>query len=276
MKILLPISIDSSFKDALTLAIDVAKTRDAEVLAAYVIDRDELRRIEGGGGISAIHMARRAAEETERRKMKEAADIISWITRVCAEAGVKAQGSIREGKPAEEFVALAGDCDMVAGAINSHFKPDMEDKPGKMILKIMRDCSTPVLLACTPYRPINTVVIGCGGGDRTGRVVGAMAKMSLWKTVNRGILLAVDDSQEAGEKRMTASRTILSEAGYDPWEARVIHGPKQKVFPDFCENEKADLVVLGGWGEHRWDDLLGFSVTGRLLDEGRRNLFLYM
>ncbi|MCL2103331.1 MAG: universal stress protein, partial [Syntrophorhabdaceae bacterium] len=244
MKILLPVSSDSSFKDALALAIDIAKARDAEILAAYVIDRDELRRIEGGGGFSAIHMAQRAAEEIERRKMTEASDIIRSITESCAQVGVKAQGNIRDGKPAEEFIALAGGCDMVVGAINSHFKPDKEDKPGKMILKIMRDGSTPVLLACSPYRPIHTVVIGCGGKVRTERVVRAMAKMSLWKTAGRGILLAVDDSQEAGEGRLSTSREILSEAGYDPWETRIISGRKHEVFSEYCEKQKADIVVL--------------------------------
>ena len=44
----------------------------------------------------------------------------------------------------------------------------------------------------------------------------------------------------------------------------------------FCEAEGADVAVLGGWGERRWDDLLGRSITGRLLEEGRRHLFLYM
>ena len=56
----------------------------------------------------------------------------------------------------------------------------------------------------------------------------------------------------------------------------MIPGRRLEAFSAFCEKENADLVVLGGWGEHRWDDLMGLLLTGRLLEEGRRNLFLYM
>ncbi|MCL1926196.1 MAG: universal stress protein [Syntrophorhabdaceae bacterium] len=276
MNILLPVSNDPSFKDALALAIDVAKVYGATIRVLYVIDQSEIRRIEGGVGLGSIHMAQHAAEETERRKMAEATEILSSVSQACANAGVQSQGDIREGKPAEEFIASSGGHDLVVGAINSHFNPDMKDKPGKMILKIMRDGGIPILLACTPYRPIQTVVIGCGGRFRTERVVGAMTKLSLWKSGCRGILLTVADSPEDGEERIAMPQNLLANAGYGSWEPRVINGRKQEAFSDYCEKENVDLAVLGGWGEHRWTDLLGFSITGCLLNEGRRNLFLYM
>ena len=276
MKILLPVSADPFFKDALALAVDVATARNAEILAVCVIDQSEIRRIAGGGGLGAIHMAQHAAEEFEQRKMAEAAEALLFITQFCANAGVVAHGDIRGGELIEEFLASAGGCDLVVGSIGSQFKPGTEDKPGKLVLKMMRDGGIPVLLACTPYRPVRVVLIGCGGGLRSERAVAAMIKLSLWKSGCRRILLAVDDLPENGEKRLAAPRNLLADAGYDLWETLVVKGRKQEVFSDVCETEKADVVVLGGWGERRWDDLMGLSVTGRLLSEGRRNLFLYM
>ncbi len=105
-------------------------------------------------------------------------------------------------------------------------------------------------------------MVGCGGKIKTERVVGAMTKDSLWKSGRRLILLAVDDSPEGGRLRFIASRNLLSEAGYPPWEEQVVPGRRLEAFSAFCEKENADLVVLGGWGEHRWDDLMGLSVTG--------------
>lgn len=276
MNILLPVSKGPSFKDAVSLAIDIAKTHEAEVRVVYVIDEREIRRIESGGGVGAIHMAQHAAEEYGKKKMEEATGILLETIQACAQAGVQAQGEIREGELSKEFLAAAGGCDLVVGAIASHFDPQLEDKAGGLVLSMMKDGGIPVLLASTPYRPVRTVVIGCGGKIKTERVVGAMTKMSLWKTGYRLILLAVDDSAEGGQLRFVASRNLLAEAGYPPWEERVVPGRRLEAFSAFCEKENADLIVLGGWGEHRWDDLMGLSITGRLVEEGRRNLFLYM
>ncbi|MBE0602523.1 MAG: universal stress protein [Deltaproteobacteria bacterium] len=276
MNILLPVSGDPSFKDAVSLAIDVAKAHEGEIRIVYVIDQEEIRRIESGGGLGAIHMAQHAAEEYGKRKMEEATGILLETIQTCAQGGVQAHGEIREGETSKELLAAAGGCDLVAAAIASHFAPQLEDKPGRLVLSMMNDGGIPVLMACTPYRPVRTVVVGCGGKVKTERVVGAMTKLSLWKTGYRMILLAVDDSEEEGQMRFAASRNLLSDAGYPPWEERVVPGHRLETFSAFCEKENADLVVLGGWGEHRWDDLVGLSLTGRVLEEGRRNLFLYM
>ena len=123
---------------------------------------------------------------------------------------------------------------------------------------------------------MRTVVAGCGGGSRTERAVGAMARLSLWKEAPRGILLAVDDAPEGGQERIAVPREILAFAGYPAWEEKVLPGPPAPTFLSFCDSVAADAVVLGGWGEHRWDDLLGLSITGRLLEDGRRHLFIYM
>lgn len=276
MNILLPVSSGPSFKDAVSLAIDVAKEHEGEVRVVYVIDEREIRRIESGGGVGAIHMAQHAAEEYGKRKMEEATGILLDTIQDCAQAGVHAHGEIREGEPETELLAAAGGCDLVVAAIASHFDPGLEDKPGQVVLSMMKDGGIPVLMACTPYRPVRTIVVGCGGKIKTERVVGAMTKMSLWRSGRRLILLAVDDSAEEGRLRFVASRNLLAEAGYSPWEEHVVPGRRLEAFSAFCEKEGADLVVLGGWGEHRWDDLMGLSITGRLVEEGRRNLFLYM
>jgi len=77
-------------------------------------------------------------------------------------------------------------------------------------------------------------------------------------------------------KAISVPRRILADADYPGWEEKILHGPRATTFLSFCESVDADVAVLGGWGEHRWNDLLGLSVTGHLLKDGRRHLFLYM
>jgi nucleotide-binding universal stress UspA family protein len=103
-----------------------------------------------------------------------------------------------------------------------------------------------------------------------------MTRLSLWKSGCRILLLAVADSPEAGEAHLAPVRRILADAGYPAPEEKALSGSKTDRFPTFCEEAGADAAVLGGWGEHRWNDFLSLSVTGRMLSLGLQHLFLYM
>src|SRR5512143_911805 len=276
MNILLPVFRGDSFDDAVRLAIDTAKSHAGRVRVLSVVDAAEIRRIEAGARPGAIHLARHAADEVRKRMTAEGTAAVSGAMRRCEEAGVPVQGEVKEGELARELVAAAGANDLLVSAIASHFDPDLEDASGRLILSVMREGGIPVLLSGAPHRPMRTIVAGCGGGPRSERAVGAMARLSLWKEAPRGILLAVDDTPEGGQERIAAPRQILADAGYPAWEERILPGHRAATVLTFCESVDADVVILGGWGEHRWDDLLGLSVTGRLLEDGRRHLFLYM
>ena len=276
MNILLPVSRGASFDAAVRLAIDTAKAHAGRINVLDVVDSAEIRRIEAGARPGAIHLARRAADEVRKRMTAEGTAGVSGAMRRCEEAGVPVQGEVKEGEVARELVAAAGANDLLVSAVASHFDPDLEDASGRLVLSVMREGGIPVLLSGAPYRPLRTIVAGCGGGPRTERAVGAMARLSLWKEVPRGILLAVDEDPEKGRERIAVPRQILTDAGYPAWEETVLPGHRAATVLAFCESVDADVVVLGGWGEHRWNDLLGLSVTGRLLEDGRRHLFLYM
>jgi len=276
MNILLPVSRGASFDDAVRLAIDTAKAHAGRVHVLSVVDAAEIRRIESGARPGAIHLALHAADEVRKRMTAEGTAAVAGAVRRCEEAGVAAQGEVLEGELERELLSAAGANDLLVSAMASHFDPDLEDASGRLVLTVMREGGIPVLLSGASYRPVRTIVAGCGGGIRTERAVGAFARLSLWKEAPHGILLAVDDAPEGGEERIAAPRRILADAGYPAWEEKVLPGPRAPTFLSFCDSVDADVVVLGGWGEHRWDDLLGLSVTGHLLADGRRHLFLYM
>jgi len=276
LNILLPVFHGASFDLALRLAIDTAKARTGRIRVLSVVDAAEIRRIEAGGHLGAIHLARHAADEVRKRMTAEGTAAVAGAVRRCEEAGVPARGEVLEGELERELVAAAGANDLLVSATASHFAPDCEDGSGKLVLTVMREGGIPILLSGATYRPVRAIVVGCGGGPRTERAVGAMARLSLWKAVPRGFLLAVYDTPAEGQKGIAVPRRILADAGYPAWEEKILSGPRAKTFLSFCESVDADVAVLGGWGEHRWNDLLGLSVTGRLLKDGRRHLFLYM
>ena len=266
MNILLPVSRGASFDAAVRMAIDTAKAPHNLLTLSP----------EHWMEFAYYPLARHAADEVRKRMTAEGTAAVAGAVRRCEEAGVPAHGEVLEGELERELVAAAGANDLLVSATASHFDPDLEDASGRLVLTVMREGGIPILLSGAPYRPARTIVAGCGGGPRTERAVGAMARLSLWKEAPRGILLAVDDTPEGGRERLAAPRRILADAGYPAWEEVILPGHRAATVLTFCESVDADVVVLGGWGEHRWDDLLGLSVTGRLLEDGRRHLFLYM
>ena len=276
MKILLAVSLDPSRADALRLAVDTAVSTGAEVRSLFVVDRPGIERSEAGAPPGAIHIARHAGEEIAEKLGAVGARAVDAAGRACREAGVPFAGEVASGDPRREIEDACAACDLLVAGLLSRYAHDEGDEPGSLALSLMSDRVAPVLLACAPYRPVETVVVGCGGGHRTARAVGAMARLGLWKTGCRIVLLAVAGSPGQGEDLLAGPRRTLADAGYAPWEEKVIPGPKVEAFSEFCETARADAVVLGGFGEHRWDDLLGRSVTGRLLAEGRAHFFLRM
>jgi nucleotide-binding universal stress UspA family protein len=276
MRILFPASLDPSCADASRLAADTARALSAEVRILYVVDSEGIRRAQAGAPPGAIHIAQMAEKEIAERLASEGEKEVTDLCRSCKEAGVPSAGMVKTGDPREEIEKAAAGCDLLVAGLSSQYSFGRTDEPGKLILSLMNEKVIPVLLAASPFRPVATVVIGCGGGPRTARVVGAMARFGVWRTGCRIVLLAVDDSEEEGMGRIVEPRRILADAGYTGWEEKVVAGPKAEVFLDFCEGVGADAVVLGGWGKHRWHELFGLSITGRLVDIGRYHLFLYM
>ena len=276
MTILFPVSLDPSRDDSFGLAVEIARSLSAGIRILFVVDRDGIRRVEAGAPPGAIHMAQQAEEEIVRRESSAGAEAIAGLGKRCRDAGVPFTADVRVGTPDKEIEKDAARCDLLVAGLASQYLLDKHDEPGKLVLSLMNERVIPILLAASPYRPVQTVVVGCGGGLRSARAVGAMARLGLWKGNGRLILLAVDDSPGGGEARLAGPRQILKDAGYPPWEEKIISGPKWKTFQEFCEEAGADTVVLGGWGKHHWNEILGHSITANFLSTRLHHLFLYM
>jgi len=276
MKVLFPVSPEDPSGAALLLAIDTARSHGGEIRGLALVDLEGIRRIESGAPPGAIYIARQAEKRLAERDTAKASAALEKVAAACRDAGVPFHGEVAPGGPRRELEKACAYCDLLVSSTASQFAHGRTDEPGEMVLSMMQSRSAPLLLSASFYRPVSTVVVGCGGGDRTSRAVGAMARLSLWKSGCRILLLAIANSPEEGETRLAPVRRILADAGYKAPEEKVVSGPKSDRFPEACEEAGADAAVLGGWGEHRWDDYLSLSVTGRMLSLGLQHLFLYM
>ncbi len=277
MTILYLASHDPSRDDSFRLALDVARSLSAGIRLLYVVDGDEIRRREAGAPPGAIYIAREAEEEIVRRESSEGAEVLAGLSRECREAGVPFTAAIKAGSPDEEVEKQAARCDLCVAGVGSQRSSDSDaPDPEKMVAKLVKARIIPILLATAPYRPVRTVVVGCSGALHGTRAVGAMARLGLWKKDCRLVLAAADETPEKGRARLEEAREILGDAGYPPWEEKVLPEPKTTTFPQFVEEADADAIVFGGWGKHHWDDLFRHSLTGHFLSTRRHHLFLYM
>jgi len=276
MMILFPVSLDPSRDDAFGLALEIARSRSAGIRILYVVDREGIEDLGAGAPIGAIHMAGDAEEEITRRESSAGSEIVAGLCKRCKDAGVPFTADVKAGDPRDEIEKEAARCDLLVAGFDSQYSFHRQDKPGKLVLALMKERIIPIVLAASPHRPVRTVVVACSGNPHQVRAVGAMARLGLWKGDCRLILLAVDGSSSEGEARLAESRRILQDAGYPPWEEKIVQGPKVEAIGGFCKEAGAEAVVLGGWGKHHWDEILGKSVTGHFLSKKRHHLFLYM
>ena len=276
MTILFPAYLDPSRDDSFSLALEIARSLSAGIRILFVVDHDGIRSVEAGAPPGAIHMAQAAEEEIIRRESSAGAEVVAGLGKRCRDAGVPFTAEVRVGDPEEEIEKEAARCDLLVAGFASQYDFDRQDTPGKLIISLMKERIIPILLGASPFRPVKTVVVGCSGAHHSTRAVGAMARLGLYKKNCRLILLAVDDSPEGAEARLAEPRQILKDAGYPPWEEKIVPEPKTETFPKYCEETKADTVVLGGWGKRHWDEILGHSLTGNFISTKRHHLFLYM
>jgi nucleotide-binding universal stress UspA family protein len=276
MKILFPIPGESSPDDALRLAADTAAAHSGRIRALFVVDVEGIGRLEAGAPPGAIGMAQEAFESLEARETARGVEAVERTESACRSAGVPVEGEVVPGGPHEAIGRSAADCDLLVSGIASRYAFGGHDRPAALALSFMRERTIPVLLAASPYRPVRTVAVGCGGGERTLRAVGALAKLGLWRAGCRFVLVAADDDPERAAGKIAEPRRILSEAGYADLSELRVPMPKVENFYMACLKESADAVVLGGFGQHRWDDLFGFSITTRMLREARHHMFLFM
>lgn len=276
MKILVPVSLDPSCASAGWMAAETARAIHAEVRFLFVVDRGGIRRTETGALPGMIRIVQISEEETVERLEEEGKKAVTDLCRVCKGQGVRYTGEIKTGAPREEIENSLAGCDLLVSGAGSRYSFDRADEAGKLALSLMHERTVPLILAASPYRQVKTVVIGCGGGERTSRAVEAMCRLGLWKAGCRIVLLAVDESETDGSARLAGPRGILAEAGYAGWEERIVPGDKEEAFLAFCEREGADAIVLGGWSKHRWHEFFERSITGRVLEAGRFHVFLHM
>ncbi len=276
MTILFPVSLDPSRDDSFGLALDVARSRSAGIRILYVVDRDGIDRIGAGAPIGAIHMAQEAEEEVTRRESSAGSEIVAGLSKRCKEAGVPYTADVKVGNPSDEIEKEAARCDLFVAGFDSQFFFNRQDTPGKLVLAMMKKRIIPIVLGTSPHRPVQTAVVACSGALHSVRAIGAMARLGLWKEKCRLILVAADDSPGEAEARLAEAREILQDAGYPPWEEKVLPEPKNRTIPGFCTEAGADVVVLGGWGAHHWDEVLGRSLTEIFLSSRQQHLFLYM
>ncbi|HEY5996835.1 MAG TPA: universal stress protein [Candidatus Deferrimicrobiaceae bacterium] len=276
MKLLFPVPSETSSDDALRMAIDTAAIHSGKVRLLFVVDEEGIGRLEAGAPPGAIEMAQEAFESLETREIARGLQAIESAKETCLAAGIATDAEVTTGSPHETIGRAAADCDLLVSGIGSRYSFGGIDRPAALALSFMKERTITVLLAASPYRPVRTVAVGCGGGDRTLRAVGAMAKLGLWRAGCRIVLIAVDDDPERAEQKLSGPRKILSDAGYGDLSEVRAPMPKVENFVAACKRESADVAVLGGFGQHRWDDLFGFSITTRMLREAHQHLFLYM
>lgn len=126
----------------------------------------------------------------------------------------------------------------------------------------LRAARSPVLIAPSEPQEIRRFLFAFDGGAHSGDAVRYLAENPLLRGCSGTLLLAGDRPEVQQQLQDAASR--LRRAGYDVQE-EIVRGDPETVIPDILNAEEIDLLVMGAFGHSRIREILGGSMTLRLL-----------
>jgi nucleotide-binding universal stress UspA family protein len=178
--------------------------------------------------------------------------------------GVAPTGSRqRHGSLLEAVVELEAQTRLVVLGRRQQFS-----SPGRLHLdhdveRIVRAVRKPVLVAGTPFRPMQHFTVAFDGSPTGRRMVETLARSPMLRGM-RGDVLSVSPDTPAARTSLEWARSALADAGFE------VSGALQQGEPETLVRERlqttgSDLLVMGAYGHSRIREFIVGSTTTTLL-----------
>jgi nucleotide-binding universal stress UspA family protein len=174
--------------------------------------------------------------------------------------------------PLERIVQRARHCDLVV--LGRHSRPD--GLPREFIESVLVEIGRPVLLApsCAPEHVTGTVVVCWKETPEAARALSAA--LPLLAKSKRVVILSIEDPKKTSLQdgvdvvRHLAWHGVVAEARCVPSDGRTTAEQIETLASEYS----ADLLVMGGYGHGRVQELIFGGCTQHFLEHGERPILL--
>jgi nucleotide-binding universal stress UspA family protein len=130
---------------------------------------------------------------------------------------------------------------------------------GANLERVVRSCSTPVLVANRAFKPIERVLVAHDGGISALKAVDHIARSPVFAGLTVHLAAVGIDSPEV-KKRMSDAQAMLAAAGIAA-ETTLLQGQPEAVLGKLVEEGQFDMLVMGAYGHSRIRSLFIGSTT---------------
>ncbi|MDP0499933.1 MAG: universal stress protein [Verrucomicrobiota bacterium JB022] len=208
-----------------------------------------------------------ALERAKSRVAQSRADAILQAAQARLEAagiaGVQIQTEARHGRLADAVSEFAATHELIViGKRGEHANFD-KGHLGSNLERVIRTSKHPVLVAARAFQPIERAVIAFDGGPSARKAAEYAATSPLFEGLSIR-LLCVGTQSNAAKLELEAAELSLKKAGRNVVVDQP-PGDPEKVIPEVVAREKAQLLVMGAYGQSRLREFFVGSTTTALV-----------
>jgi len=229
-------------RSATAMAIDLAKSHEAELTGVTLFDAE---RLDDTGPIPIG--AGQLAKELKESRLDDASAIIQaaevYFLAECKKAGVRHSLQHETGDPLEALVSLTRYHDLVVCGLQSLFEHGVVDEPPDELAMLLQEGVRPLLAVSDKDRPIRKVLIAYSGSMESAKTMRRFVQLRMWPEAKLKIV-TFHENIEAGENRLAKAVEYCQAHGLNPETECIPKPPLEHILP-YADDWGADLIVLG-------------------------------
>ena len=244
----------------------------ASVRVLHMLDphreRAELVDISGAMGMDtgAAFMAELAElEEKKNRLARECGKaLLGNAAQRLQDAGVENVTTVQEhGELVESVTAMEREADLVVIGKRGESADFAKLHLGSNLERVIRGSIRPVLVASREFHPIETVLIAFDGGESVEKAIRFISESPLLKGVACRLIHAGQKNSHSADGLEEATARLIA-AGFDALSERV-SGHPEEVITEAASRHRANLLIMGAYGNSRLRHLIIGSTTAALV-----------
>ena len=239
---------DTKYAESATnMAIEIAKSHDAQLTGISVLDSDRIANV-GPVPVGGAHSAIELRHHRLSRVRKVIEEVGARFEAMCLDAQIPYEIQNPEGDPYHCLADQARYHDVIVCGLGNTFEHGVVDEPPDELVWLVQSGVRPLVAVTSEYKPIHRVLISYSGSMESAKAMKRFVQLRLWPEVLVRVVTFEHNSKKAAEMLDSAVRYCRAHGVTVDSEYRQ-ESPVRGLLA-YANLWKPDLMVLGNSGRN--------------------------
>lgn len=251
-------------------ALELARAHDAQLTVIAATDEGAIEKRTRAMGIGTSYYAKKLRESQKTEVDAEADKVLTDFCKEASELGVATLDILTKEAPVSAIIEESKYHDLLVMGLRNGFGTDDRHE---VLDELVHTGLIPTLAVTDSYRPIEHVVLLFDGSVQAAKAAHLFTISGLWPAATKAVL-TMHDGDEAAAVTVNSELCHYLEA-HGHHCRREVHLRSEIGLGEFAEESGADLFVMGAYGKSRVVNFFFGSMTTRMIETSKVNLFLH-